>query len=170
MRDAPAGEFLRINRTFHQVSRSENTEPLKMSCGRDGRDFLSDMQPRRGRFLADKIQGLMSRVVRADQKLSARPHRNVRRCQQEPPRVLPAICFDVAHVLRQRIRMHRDLRMIVRTQQRCALDTYRPIAQRRAFSADGDNSDVPGIFHHFRYAASAKMRTAWVASGLAGKR
>src|SRR5262245_27106596 len=50
----------------------------------------------------------------------------------------------MTHIVRERIRVHRDLWVSVTAEQRCSLGTDGSIAQRRALRAHGDDSYVLG--------------------------
>src|SRR5437870_13711125 len=91
----------------------------------------------------------MKRVVRTNQKFRACLDELVRRRQQQASGFVPAICLDMPHVLCKGVRVHRDLRMIVRAEKGGAFHTYRAIAERRALSTYRNDSDVPGVLHLF---------------------
>jgi hypothetical protein len=69
VRDSAGGELLTIHGTLHQVLRSEDPEPLETPPRSDRRNFFDDMKPRRARLPADEVQGLVKRIVGADQKI-----------------------------------------------------------------------------------------------------
>jgi hypothetical protein len=61
--------------------------------------------------------------------------------------VVPPIRLDMRHVLGQGVRVHRDLRMVVRAEDRRTLGTDSAIAERGALRADRDDSHVSATVH-----------------------
>jgi hypothetical protein len=55
----------------------------------------------------------MNSIVRADKHLGTRVHQLRRRQEQQLTDFIPSIVLDVAHVLCERVRMHRDLGVVV---------------------------------------------------------
>jgi len=94
------------------------------------------------RPIADEIQGLVEGVVRANQEFRARVREYGRRREEKLSRFIPLIQIDISHVVGKGIRVHRDLRVIVRTEEGRTLHTYRAVAEGGAFGADADDSHV----------------------------
>ena len=141
-------QLRRVDGPFHQQPCAQDSESLEVSPCRDLRHFLGDMEPRRGRLLPDHLERRMHGIVRANEELGARLDQLVRRIEQQPPGLVPAVRVDVPHVLGQRVVVQRDLGMIVPAEQGCSLDAHGAVAERRAFGAHRGDSDVPGGIVH----------------------
>jgi hypothetical protein len=89
----------------------------------------------------------MDGVVGADQQLGAGPAELVGRYEEEASRLVPPAPFDVAHVLGQRVRVQRDLGVIVGAEHRGSFRADRAIAQRGPLGAHRDDSHVLGVPH-----------------------
>ena len=70
----------------------------------------------------------------------------------------PVTAVDALHVLGERVRMHRDLGMIVLTEQVCALHADSAVTQRCAFGGAGDDPDVLRHVVTFGRQATAQSR------------
>src|SRR5260370_23002120 len=57
---------------------------------------------------------------------------------------LPVVTVDASHVLGERVRVHRDLGMIVRAEKLHAFYADGPITKSCAFGGAGNNTDVAG--------------------------
>src|SRR5260370_41445638 len=69
---------------------------------------------------------------------------------------LPVVTVDASHVLGERVRVHRDLGMIVRAEKLHAFYADGPITKSCAFGGAGNNTDVAG--HDFGF----QMSGLWV--------
>ena len=140
--DRARTELRRVHRPFHQVFRAEDQQTSKAALGGDARHLFSDMQPWHRRSIADEIDCLVGGVVRTNQELGAGLAKLLGRGKKHRRHFLPPSGVNVTHVGGKRIRMHRDLRVGVGSQDGGSLDAYRPIAERSTFRADGDDSYV----------------------------
>ena len=86
----------------------------------------------------------MDGVVGADQEVGADARELVRRGEHQLANARPVAAVDALHVIRERVRVHRDFRVGVRAEQRRALRADGPIAERRAFGGAGHDADVVG--------------------------
>ena len=84
----------------------------------------------------------MDGVVRADQEVRADLRELVRRGQHELADGRPVAAVDRLHVLRERVRVHRDFGMVVGAEQLRAFHADGPVAERGPFGGAGDDPDV----------------------------
>src|SRR5260370_22471500 len=63
---------------------------------------------------------------------------------------LPVVTVDASHVLGERVRVHRDLGMIVRAEKLHAFYADGPITKSCAFGGAGNNTDVAGHYFFFQ--------------------
>jgi hypothetical protein len=81
-------------------------------------------------------------VVGADQEIDTDLRELVRGGEHQLAYARPVGAVDAFHVLGQRVRVHRDLGVIVRAEKLRALHADGPIAEGRAFGGAGNDADV----------------------------
>src|ERR1700733_13909596 len=84
----------------------------------------------------------MNSIVGTDQEVGATAGKLCRRGQHQLAHARPVASIDALHVLGERARVHRDVGMIVRAEQRRPFDAHRPITKRRAFGGAGNDTDM----------------------------
>ena len=86
----------------------------------------------------------MDGVVGADQEIGTGFRKLVRGGEHQLTHALPVAAVDAFHVLRERVRVHRNLGMGMPTEKLRAFHADRPITKSRTFGGAGDNADVIG--------------------------
>src|SRR5438105_2605424 len=86
----------------------------------------------------------MHGVVRTDQEVRAGFRKLAGRREHQVADRAPVVALDALHVLAKRVRMHRDLRMVVDAQIPFALEADRAIAESSALRRYADDADVLG--------------------------
>ncbi len=86
----------------------------------------------------------MDCVVGADQEIGADFCEFICRGDHQLTHALPISAVDALHILGERVRVHRDLGMIVGTEKLRAFHADGSITKRRAFGGAGNNTNVMG--------------------------
>src|ERR1700681_1187135 len=81
-------------------------------------------------------------VVRADQKICAALSKLVGGGKHELADCAPVAAVDALHILGERVCVHRDFGMSVRSQKLRPFNADRAITERRTFGRAGDNANV----------------------------
>src|SRR6266568_9353351 len=84
----------------------------------------------------------MNRVVRANQKLGADLGQFVSGREHQVAYPIPVRAVNAFHVRRERMGVHRNFGMIVRTHELRSFGTYSAIAERGALCGASNDSDV----------------------------
>ena len=88
----------------------------------------------------------MDRVIGANQEIRTDVRELICRGEHQLTHALPVAAVNAFHILGERMRVHRDFRMIVRAEKLRAFYANGPITKSRAFGGAGNNTDVLG--HH----------------------
>ena len=83
-------------------------------------------------------------VVRADQEIGTDLCEFICRGEHQRTHALPIPTIDALHVLAKRVRVHRDLGMIVGAEKLRAFRADGSITKRRALGGAGNNTNVVG--------------------------
>ena len=83
-------------------------------------------------------------VLSADQEIGTDFREFICRGEHQLTYVLPIAAVDVFNVLGERVRLHRDLGMIVGAEKVRAFHADGSITKRRAFGGAGNNTNVVG--------------------------
>ena len=75
----------------------------------------------------------MNGVVRTDQKIGAGLRKLIGGREHQLAHAVPISVIDALHILAKRVRVHLNLRMIVRTAKLRPFHTDCPVTKRRAF-------------------------------------
>src|ERR1700694_1184380 len=94
----------------------------------------------------------MNSIVGADQNIGATLRKLVGRGEHQVAHALPVASIDAFHVRTERVRVHRDFRMVVRPEQLRAFDADSPITKRCAFGGASDDTEL------LRHPLSIQMR------------
>src|SRR5581483_2688684 len=129
-------ELFRVELAVDEPPRAGEPEAMETARVRLGGDDVGDVEPGKRTAALDARQRLMNRVVRTDENVRTHRLEFFRGDEHQLPDAVPVARVDAAHVFRQRMRVHRHLRMVPRVR------TDRPIAERRALRGTGDDSDV----------------------------
>src|ERR1700722_18936528 len=100
------------------------------------------MQPLQWQSLLNVWQVLVDGCVRADEKTGADFGQFISGRQHQLPHTPPVIAVDTLHVVSQRVRVQRDLGMLMRPKQLRAFLADGTIAKRGAFRRAGNESNV----------------------------
>ena len=131
-----------VNRALHEIACAEDSEAFELAALRLFGNFSRDIQPRSRRTMLDQIEGLMDRVVRADQKIGAAAGQLFRGVKHQFGHARPIPSVDVPHIFRQGVGVQRDFRMIVLAKELRALERNGAVTESGSFGAAGDDADV----------------------------
>ena len=162
--DALRFQSLRIDLALHQPRGAGDADSRIAARLRFMRDDLGDVQPRQRAARQYAVQRLMDGVVGADQKFSAGTRELVGRIEHQVGHTIEVAAFERFDIPAQRMRMHRDFGVSMRTQQGGAFDAEGAITQRRAFGRKADDADMRGRFH--RVVKSKYTRTSLRSSAI----
>src|SRR5438552_3549805 len=102
------------------------------------------MQPGQRRSRLSVRKRLVDGVVGANQEVGAYFCELICGGEHQLTYTPPVAAIDAFHVLGERVRVHRNLRMIVPAQKLCAFHADRPITKSSTFGGAGNNTDVVG--------------------------
>lgn len=139
---AGALQRVAIDRAFHALTRAQDTEALVRTALRLIGQRDCNMQPGSRRTMLDNIEGLVNGVGRGDEKVRASLGTFLRGGKHQFGHARPVVGANALHILRERMGVHRDFRMIVRPPADRRHAGNRAVAEGRTFGAAGVNADV----------------------------
>ena len=141
--DPVGGEDARIDRAFHGVAGTQDADPGAAVAGGLRGDDLGDVKAGKGQRIAGLLQRQVGGVVGTDEEVGARPGQPLRALGQRGTDRLVLARLPGWHAPAHGDAVHRDVRMLVHSQFPESFLAEGQEAERRAFSAVRQDSQVP---------------------------